>query len=63
MKLLMLHNRSAFWTRTVLAAALILTLASPAVQASAVPPASASPAAVAAQAKPLTTENAAAFLK
>ncbi|WP_231637702.1 serine hydrolase [Paenibacillus sp. FSL R5-0912] len=63
MKLSILRNRSAFWTRTVLAAALILTLAAPAVQASAAPAVSAPPASVAGQAKPLTKENAAAFLK
>ncbi|MEK4514735.1 serine hydrolase [Paenibacillus sp. FSL H8-0122] len=63
MKLSLLRRRSAFWTRTVLSAALVLTLTAPAVQAAAVPPASAPPAAAAAAAKPLTTENAAAFLK
>lgn len=54
----MLRSGSAFWVRTVLAVALILTLVAPAVHAAAAPPASA-----AGQAKPLTTENAAAFLK
>ncbi|MBW4083495.1 serine hydrolase [Paenibacillus sp. S150] len=54
----MFRNRPAFWMRTVLAAALILSLMAPAVQASAVSPAPAS-----GQAKPLTTENAAAFLQ
>ncbi|WP_254075343.1 beta-lactamase family protein [Paenibacillus tritici] len=63
MKLSMLRRRSALWTKTVLTAALVLTLTAPAVQAAAVPAASAPPAATAAAVKPLTTENAAAFLK
>lgn len=64
MKLSMLRHRSAFWTRTVLAATLVLSLTAPAVHAAAVPPASsAAPAAAATTGKPLTAENAGAFLK
>ncbi|MEK4850766.1 serine hydrolase [Paenibacillus sp. FSL H7-0756] len=63
MNLSWLRTRSAFWTRTVLSAALVLTLTAPAVQA-AVPPASpAAPAAAAGAGKPLTAENVDAFLK
>ncbi|MEK4047664.1 serine hydrolase [Paenibacillus sp. FSL H8-0048] len=59
-----LRSRSALWTRTVLSAALVLTLTAPAVHAAAVPPASsAAPAAAAVTGKPLTTENVDAFLK
>lgn len=54
----MFRKRGALWTRTVFAVALILSLMASTVQASAVPPASAS-----GEAKPLTTENAAAFLE
>ncbi|ASA26131.1 penicillin-binding protein [Paenibacillus donghaensis] len=49
--------RSAFWTRTVLAATLILCLMASTVQAAA------APVSIPAQAKALTTENVAAFLK
>lgn len=54
----MFRKRGVLWTRTVFAVALILSLMASTVQASAVPPASAS-----GEAKPLTTENAAAFLE
>lgn len=37
MNLSWLRNRSALWTKTVLSAALVLTLTAPAVQAAAVP--------------------------
>ncbi|WP_379141267.1 serine hydrolase [Paenibacillus sp. sgz500992] len=63
MNLSMLRSGPAFWTRTVLAATLILTTMAPMVHASAVSPASPPPASATGQAKPLTTENAAAFLK
>lgn len=58
MNVIKFRNRLPFWTRTCLAAALILSLMTSAVQASAAPPAAAP-----GQAKPLTTENAETFLK
>lgn len=58
MNVSMFRNRLPFWTRTVLAAALILSLMASTVQASASPSVT-----VPEEAKPLTTENAAAFLK
>lgn len=63
MKLSWLRNRAALWTRTLLSAALVLTLTAPAVQAAAVPPASPAAPAAAATGKPLTAENVDAFLK
>ncbi|WP_150275950.1 serine hydrolase domain-containing protein, partial [Paenibacillus tepidiphilus] len=58
MNVSMSRKRLPFWTRTILAAALILSPMIPTVQASAAPSVT-----VAGQAKPLTQENAAAFLK
>ncbi|WP_340024956.1 serine hydrolase [Paenibacillus sp. FSL K6-1096] len=63
MNLSWLRNRSALWTKTVLSAALVLTLTAPAVQAAAVPPAASDAPAAAATGKPLTAGNVDAFLK
>lgn len=57
MNLSLFRTRSAFWTRTVLAATLILCLMASTVQAAV------APVSTPTQAKPLTTENASAFLK